>query len=476
MQENKFITISYGDHNGHDLMAANLDIIRNSGARIQMDAINIGQLQYDHGFISGIDPNSWEVILKNKILLLGPTAKPSDENFISPHISLSSKLDLFANLIIYKNIWQVFDQTLENKNDIIVFAESPEGLNTAINRQQTRDCFESGRVVSKSQLEKLCNFAFEFARLNHRQKLTCIINDDFSYSENILKTIFGQYATKFPDLQTQLIDIDQASPWLINAPNDFDIIVTSNICISSITNILDGNFGFAANAYLGNKYVLFMGKQNFHAREENIGNVPLSSLLLSSALMLQYIGHNSIAKYIEDAWQATLNEGIFPQGMPNILSANQVTSDKFIKAIKLRIGSQLEATCYIDYKFPDLTDIPAMSTGNKELVGLDVFFDYQGNSIEQFATNLINLCQKTKLKLLHIASRGLTLWPGLSFGYTPGDYCRARFVIEGDNKTINQSAIIHLLAELTNAGISFIKSENLYNYNNQPGFTLVQGG
>lgn len=109
----------------------------------------------------------------------------------------------------------------------------------------------------------------------------------------------------------------------------------------------------------------------------------------------------------------------------------------------------------------------------KTLVGVDIFLDSRNFSAETLGDRLTRLSGKLKIQL--ITSRGVKVWPeGLS-QTAFGDHCCCRFQVSTDYAHCHQNDIIHLLQELVQAELDVIKTENLYLFNGQRGFSLAQG-
>jgi isocitrate dehydrogenase len=109
----------------------------------------------------------------------------------------------------------------------------------------------------------------------------------------------------------------------------------------------------------------------------------------------------------------------------------------------------------------------------KTLHGVDVFFDWRAGKADDLAAILRPLAGDA-LDLVMISSRGTKVWPqGFSDTFT-GDHWCGRFAPNGDG-TIEHAQIVALLERLDRAGLDFIKTENLYDFDGSPGYSLAQG-
>ena len=110
-----------------------------------------------------------------------------------------------------------------------------------------------------------------------------------------------------------------------------------------------------------------------------------------------------------------------------------------------------------------------------EEFGVDVFVEYTKGSPDDLGA-ILSQCEAHGMNLEMIDNRGMAVWPNGMPGIFCSDSFRARFKLsDGTNGTVDHHSIIQLLERITAAGIEFLKTELLYNFNGTPGFTRGQG-
>ena len=116
---------------------------------------------------------------------------------------------------------------------------------------------------------------------------------------------------------------------------------------------------------------------------------------------------------------------------------------------------------------------PRKPKAKKELVGIDVFLQATDTNAEAIAKSVQQYTNGT-LHLSMITNRGTKVWPNGFPETFCTDHWRCRFKAT-DNNILNFSHAIELQLKLHNANLDIIKTENLYNFDGEAGFTAAQG-
>lgn len=100
------ITVAYGDGIGSEIMEATLLILREAGANISVETIEVGERIYNMGAQYGILPSAWEVLRRNKILLKSPIIVPNNPDYDYKNLNdiIYKKFDLSADTLTISNI------------------------------------------------------------------------------------------------------------------------------------------------------------------------------------------------------------------------------------------------------------------------------------------------------------------------------------------------------------------------------------
>jgi isocitrate dehydrogenase len=208
---------------------------------------------------------------------------------------------------------------------------------------------------------------------------------------------------------------------------------------------------------------------------QNLANP--SGLLLAAVMMLVHIDQPQIATRVHNAWLHTLEEGIhtydiFVEGV----SKQKVGTKEFAQAVINRLGEKPKTLKEVAYTHSPKKALeqraPAIrAKANKALVGVDIYLDWNQGSVEELGHTLQEV-HPEGLELTLITNRGAKVWPnGIPETFTT-DHWRCRYLGHG---TISHDLITNLLHRIAVSGFDCIKTENLYNFDGQPGYSSVVG-
>ena len=471
------ITIARGDGIGPEIMEATLRILRAAKAPLQYEEIEVGEKVYLRGITSGIETSAWESLIRNKVFLKAPITTPQGSGYKSLNVTMRKTLGLFANIRPCVS-YAPFVPTNHPTMDVVIVRENEEDLYAGIEHRQTREVFQTLKLISQPGSEKIIRYAFDYARANGRKKVTVMVKDNImKISDGAFHSIFKTIAKEYPDIQNDSYIIDIGAARLADTPERFDVIVTLNLygdIISDIAAQVSGSVGFGPSANIGDKAAMF---EAIHGSAPDIAGKDIanpSALLLSAVLMLNHLGLSEYANTIQNAWLKTIEDGIhtgdiYTQG----ISKEKVGTGAFAEAVIARLGQHPET---LTPQKSQAQEVPLRTPAlplpkEKVLVGCDVFVDDSTQDPNTVAQQLIpHLSEGLKLEML--SNRGLKVWPqGAVVPNWFVDHWRCRIV--GENMT--HQLLASTLQRLAEAGIDFIKTENLYTFDGVPGFSLAQG-
>lgn len=486
MTESTPITVAYGDGIGPEIMEATLDILGQAQAKIQIDTITIGKDVYEKGESTGIPKNAWDSIKRNKIILKAPITTPQGGGYKSLNVTLRKTLGLYANVRPCVS-YHPFVKTNFPDLDLTVIRENEEGLYAGIEYRQTHDLYHCLKFVSRSGSERISRYAFEYALQNNRKQVACFSKDNImKLTDGLFHKVFDEVATEYPSIDTEHYIIDIGSARLAADPERFDVICTTNLygdIISDIAAEVSGSVGLAGSANIGREYAMF---EAIHGSAPDIAGQNIanpSGLLHGAIMMLVHIGQHEVATTIHNALLRTIEDGIHTADIYDPeTSKEKVGTQEFAQAVIANFGQKPSTLKAVEYKATEksdkLAEIPELKqTEDKQLVGTDVFVQLRPEELDDIVQTIQDFTQDTSLKLQIITSRGLKVWPKDSLTPDVGtDYCRCRFAPEGlENKQTNHDEVIALLSKFSEANLDFIKTENLYAFNDNIGFSLAQG-
>src|SRR5713101_5489285 len=483
MIQNTRITVARGDGIGPEIMAATIDIIQAAGARIDIEEIEVGEKVYLRGNSAGIESSAWESLRRTKVFLKAPITTPQGGGYKSLNVTTRVMFGLYANVRPCVSYYPFVD-TKHPTMDVVIMRENEEDLYTGIEFRQTHDMVESLKLISRPGSEKIVLYAFEYARIHNRKKVTCFMKDNImKLTDDLFHKVFNEIANDYPDIENEAWIVDIGSAKLADTPEAFDVIVLPNLygdILSDIAAQVAGSVGLAGSANIGDRCAMFEAIHGSAPRRagQNLANP--SGLLLGAVMMLVHIDQPDIATSVHNAWLRTIEDGvhtydIYVEGV----SKEKVGTREFADAVIARLGQMPEILKAVSYtSAPQHSSYaPTVSTPSdeqKDLVGVDVFLDWHSGTPDELGEKFKQV-GSNGLELTMITNRGAKVWPeGMPETFTT-DHWRCRFMAHNRGESIAHSQIIHLLERIDAAGFDFIKIENLYNFDGKASYSAGQG-
>jgi isocitrate dehydrogenase len=187
------ITVAKGDGIGPEIMDATLEIIMAAGANIEMDEIHVGEKVYLSGNTSGIAPEAWDTIIKNKVFLKSPITTPQGGGYKSLNVTTRKFLGLYSNVRPCVSL-HPFVSTKHPVMDLVIVRENEEDLYAGIEHQQTDEVVQCLKLISRPGCEKIVRYAFEYAKQQGRKKVTCFSKDNImKQTDGLFHKVFVQF-------------------------------------------------------------------------------------------------------------------------------------------------------------------------------------------------------------------------------------------------------------------------------------------
>jgi isocitrate dehydrogenase len=478
------ITVAYGDGIGPEIMEATLHILKEAGAKLAIEKIEIGEKVYLSGNTSGIDPGSWDSLRNTKVFLKAPITTPQGGGYKSLNVTVRKTLGLYANVRPCVS-YHPFIETKHPGMDVVIVRENEEDLYAGIEYRQTDQVMQCLKIISRPGSEKIVRYAFEYARRHNRKKVTCFTKDNImKLTDGLFHRVFTEIAAEYPDIENEHWIVDIGAAKMADTPNAFDVIVMPNLygdILSDVAAQIAGSVGLAGSANIGENVAMFEAIHGSAPRRagQNLANP--SGLLLGAIMMLVHIGQTQTAERVHNGWLRTIEDGvhtydIFDEGV----SKQKVGTKEFAQAVVERLGKQPKTLKAVTYNQEGLgevcseTIIKERSDTHKELVGVDVFLDWLKGSPTMLGESLTKIVPES-LQLAMVSNRGVKVWPGGSPETFCSDQWRCRFMSKNKGAPISHKDIIDVLGRIEGAGFDFIKTENLCNFDGERGYSLDQG-
>ncbi|AEG18795.1 homoisocitrate dehydrogenase [Methanobacterium paludis] len=302
------ITVIPGDGIGPEVMEAALYVLEASN--LEFDYINAKAGNECFKRTGTTIPDGTISTAKNTDATLfgAVTTVPGQKSGI---ITLRRALDLYVNLRPVKSYEGT--QCLFDDVDFVIVRENTEGLYSGV-EEYTEDGATALRVITRKASERICRFAFEYATKTQRRKVTAVHKANvLKKTDGIFKETFYKVAENYPNIKLEDFYVDATAMYLITRPQDFDVVVTTNLfgdILSDEGAGLVGGLGLIPSANIGEKNGLF---EPVHGSAPDIAGKGIanpSAMILSTCMMLNYLEEYEEAQKLENAMVTVLREGM----------------------------------------------------------------------------------------------------------------------------------------------------------------------
>ena len=480
------IAVAKGDGIGPEIMDAVLHIFNAAKLPLEYVMVDMGKWVFDKGYSNGMTPEAQQTIEDNGILFKGPMETPKGKGVKSINVTARKTWNTYANNRVFQSLHGV--DTVFSKAgisiDITMVRENIEDTYGGIEHMLTHDVALSRRFITKPGSMQVIRYAFEMAKKKGTRRITC------GHKANIMKLTDGLFldtfyeiAKEYPELKADDIIVDDLAMKLVVRPQEFDVIVMTNLqgdIISDLCAGLVGGLGFAPSANIGDHIAIF---EAVHGTAPDIAGKNIANptaLLLSGITMLRHLGLMQGAAIIENSLLYTLEQGTHTGDFGDKSTPSANTTD-FAQTIINNFG-KLPA----HNPRPILPDMPAtptlfklaansmmenVETSQEVIVGVDMFIESNKQPAE-----VAEKCLQHTLnvfKLVTISNRGTQVWPkGSVFTNLVNTYA-CRFESIGDSP-VTQTDILELYKRLTR-DFKICSTELLNMSDGKKMYSLAQG-
>jgi isocitrate dehydrogenase len=471
------ITVAYGDGIGPEIMAATLHILKEGGAALDIETIDVGEKVYLSGNTTGIAPESWASLRRTKVFLKAPITTPQGGGYKSLNVTTRKMLGLYANIRPCVSYYP-YVRTKHPVMDLVVVRENEEDLYAGIEYQTSPEEITALKLITRPGSEKIIRYAFEYAIQYNRKKVTCFTKDNIlKMTDGSFHKLFDQIGAEYPQFEKEHWIVDIGAAKLADTPEAFDVIVMPNLygdVLSDVAAQIAGSVGLAGSSNIGDHAAMFEAIHGSAPRRagQNLANP--SGLLHGALLMLVHIGQIHVAERIHNAWLKTMEDGIhtydiYDEGK----STQKVGTKEFAGAVVQRLGQLPEKLKAVKYsttprgalKPPSSPPVP-----KRDLVGVDVYVEWPSKKTEDLAA-LVKRAAAPGLELEMMSNRGTKVWPNGAPETFCTDAYRCRFMSNGTT----QQEVSALIGRVAGLGLDIAMTVNLRNYEGKAAYTLAQG-
>jgi isocitrate dehydrogenase (NAD+) len=306
------VTMIRGDGIGPEIMDAAICVLEATGAKLEWEERYAGTMAIDK-LGTPVPDETIQSIRANQLAFKGPLATPIGGGYRSVNVAFRQELDLYSNVRPAKSMAGV--KTPFSNVDLVVIRENTQELYSGIEHyiDPKKDAAQAISFISKHACDRIVRFAFEYARANQRKKVTLV------HKANILKLTTGlflnvgkQIAALYPDIQFEDRIVDAMAMSLVMRPQQFEVIVTTNMfgdILSDLTAGLIGGLGLAPSGNYGEAATIF---EAIHGTAPDIAGKGIANptaLILSGAMMLRHLGYAAEAGAVERTVRELIAEG-----------------------------------------------------------------------------------------------------------------------------------------------------------------------
>ena len=472
------VTVIPGDGIGPECVAAAVEIVNATGVGIDWIERHAGERVFKQGIASGVPQDTIDSINSTRVVLKGPLGTPVGFGEKSANVTLRKLFETFANIRPVRELPGVATPYSGQGIDLVVVRENVEDLYAGIEHMQTPDVAQCLKLISAKGSEKIIRTAFEFARSEGRQSVACATKANImKLTEGEVKRTFERIAPEYPDIKSWHVIIDNCAHQLVKKPAQFDVIVTTNMngdIISDLTSALVGGLGFAPSANLGNGIAIFEAVHGSAPKYAGKDVINPTAVILSSVMMLKYLGEFEAAAAIEHAVLTTLLDGKLTGDVVGYDKG--VRTSDYTKAVIKNLGRKAEGwkvRTAKPIKMPELSRNQVFRAAKtKDVVGADIFVE-SAIVPADLGPSLEAISAQSPLKLKMISNRGTKVYPDGNPNIDCVSQHRCRFMTRSGSPIAFDDALA--LARRINEKHEVCHIERLLRIDGADGFTKAQG-
>ena len=329
------ICLLLGDGIGPEVVGCAVRVLRALPIDWEFIESGIGYSEYQRSG-SPLPEETLQNIRSANATLFGAVTTPPDiPRYFSPVVRMRQSLDLYANLRPCRSIPI---RSSRQGIDLVIVRENTEGLYSGIERlEEDGSRAVTERVITRKASERIVHKAFDLARQMGRKTVHVV------HKANVLRATCGLFrsvalevARDHPEIALVEMLVDTCAMELVRAPEQFEVIVTTNLfgdILSDEASMFVGGLGVAASANIGSDTAVF---EPVHGSAPNLvgtGKANPTATILASAMMLSYLGETLHAEHLRQAVERCMASERSTPDLGGGMSTSQMT-DAVIGALE----------------------------------------------------------------------------------------------------------------------------------------------
>ena len=325
------VTLIPGDGTGPEITEATCHVLEATGVAFDWEIHNAGADVADETG-EPLPEAVLDSIRRNGLALKGPLTTPVGRGFRSVNVALRKELDLYACLRpckTYPGVRSAYDDI-----DLVVVRENTEDLYAGIEFEQGTDAAadlieeikrlsgstvhpDSGisiKPISVAATDRIVRFAFDYAVLNGRAKVTAVHKANImKFSDGLFLEVARRVAQDYPNVEFEDRIVDNMCMQLVQKPELYDVIVLPNLygdIVSDLCAGLIGGLGVAPGANIGDRVAVFEATHGSAPRYTGMNKVNPLALIMSGLMLLQHLGEVDAAERLNRAIERLIKDGV----------------------------------------------------------------------------------------------------------------------------------------------------------------------
>lgn len=323
-----------GDGIGPEAIDSAEQVLRALPLDLEFVRAEIGYSAYERLGTPLPDTTLEETRHSSAALLGAVTTPPNLPGYFSPVVRLRQALELYANVRPCRSIPHPCSRPAI---DLIIVRENTEGLYSGIERlEESGERAVTERVVTRKGSERILRKAFDLARQTNRRTVHIV------HKANVLRETCGLFrsvgievAEEYPEIVMHEMLVDTCAMELVRAPEQFEVIVTTNLfgdILSDEACMFVGGLGLASSGNIGRDAAVFEPVHGSAPGLAGTGSANPIATFLAAAMMLEYLDESDSATRLRNAVHDCILHGQLTPDLGGSLRTDQVT-EKVIQSL-----------------------------------------------------------------------------------------------------------------------------------------------
>jgi homoisocitrate dehydrogenase len=316
-----------GDGIGPEVIAAAREVLTALPLEWDFTECGIGYGEYQRSGSPLPDSTIQEIRHADAALFGAVTTPPNIPNYFSPVVRMRQSLDLYANLRPTRSIPHPSSRA---SIDLLIVRENTEGLYSGIERlEDDGNRAITERVITRKGSDRIVRKAFDIARQTGRKTVHVVHKANvLRQTCGLFRTVALEVAKEYSDITMKEMLVDTCAMELVRAPEQFEIIVTTNLfgdILSDEACMFVGGLGVAASGNIGVDAAVFESVHGSAPSLVGTGKANPTATILASAMMLDYLGEKEQAANLRNAVENCIAEGQVTPDLGGVLTTTQMT-------------------------------------------------------------------------------------------------------------------------------------------------------